>query len=306
MRPFDFVGATIVSEVVLLLALALLFQCVPLLKTSKSNDPYFSTHRTTVIQAALGVVALTVLSNFLSGVSLLLSNPLALYAWIYISLIVVLAFILSFYKKIGQSLSVIGFTSQSLSSVFLAGTKAAFALLLVHDLYWLLVPVSWLDGQALSHTNHDLDRYAREHGMHWTAVVAIITTFFRQGLTATIEELSYRGLLYSALRRHVSVMPALLGSSVIFMLGHDWFSPEIFMLSCLFAYLYERHHSVLPAIFVHFSWNTHLDLFSWAMSVSEISVRSWYFGSLVFSLLALGLAHYAAIQQTDKPNLLTR
>lgn len=297
-QQFDFVGASIVCEVFLLVALALLFQCVPQLKTLQSDDPYFSTHRTTVGQAALGLVTFTVLYTLLSGVRLALSNPLVLYTWKYISLIAVLAAIVSFYKKIGQSFSAIGFTRQSLLSVLLAGTKAACALLLIHDLYWLIVPASWLDGQALFRTSHELNRYAREHGMFWTALVAVITTFSKLGLSAMIEELSYRGLFYSALRKHFSVIPAIVGSSFVFMLGHDWFSPEIFMTGCLFAYLYERYHSILPAIIAHFSWNAHLDLFSWTISVSEISARSWYFGSLVISLVALGLAHYASIHES--------
>lgn len=287
MRQFNYLSESYVWEIFLLLGFALVFKFFPRIRDLKSDDQYFSLHHTTVVQASLCIVATTVLYAMLSWGRLSLSNSLIVGAWKYLSLLAVLSFVLIWYRRIGQSLRLILVPTESVSSLIIVGSKAAFLVLMVHDIYWLVVPEAWLRGQALFHTSAEFERYANENGMLWTGVVALVTTFMRQGLTALIEELCYRGLLYSALRKHLSVAPALLWSSFSFMLGHEWFGLVIFILGCIQAYLYETYHSILPAIIVHFSWNAHLHLFGWAMSASLISAKTWYVLSLVFAILSL-------------------
>lgn len=269
------------------MGLALVFKFILPIRELQSDDPYFRLHRVTVAQASLCIVATIFLYVLSAWGKLALSSPLVISLWKHLSLIAALTFILVWYRRIRQSLGLIFGPTEAWSNLAFVGLKAALVVLMMHDLYWLLVPEDWLRGQALYHTTDDLRRYIAEHGPFWSGVVILVTTVTRQGLTALIEELCYRGLFYSALRKHLSVAPALCWSSVSFMLGHEWFSLSIFLSGCIYAFLYETYHSILPAIIVHFSWNAHIHFFGWAMSASLLSPKTWYVSSLMFTLFVL-------------------
>ena len=71
------------------------------------------------------------------------------------------------------------------------------------------------------------------------------------------EEILYRGLFQSALRR-LAPNPwiAIIAASVIFMLMHPWTHwPAIFFLSCCMGYTYERSGSLIRPILVHMIFN---------------------------------------------------
>jgi membrane protease YdiL (CAAX protease family) len=289
---FSYLSESYIWEVFLLLGFALVFKFVPQIRELKTDDPYFRLHLTTVAQASLCIVATIFLYALFAWSRLTLSNPLIVYAWKYISLLVVLGLILIWCRRIGQSSRLIWGPTAAWPNLVMVGLRAAVLVLMVHDLYWLVVPEAWLSGQALYRTSDDLRRYINEQGMFWSAVVIIFTTVMRHGLTVLIEELLYRGLLYSALRKHFSMVPAVWWSSLSFMLGHEWFGLAIFLLGCIQAYLYETYHSILPAIIVHFSWNAHLQVFGWAMSASLISPKTWYFLSLTFALFAFAVLSF--------------
>lgn len=281
-----------ILESFLLLGFALVFRFVPGIKELKSDDQHFQLHQTTVAQASLCIVATICLYALFAWSRLTLSNPLIVYAWKYLSLLVVLGLILIWCGRIGQSLRLIFGPTQSWPNLVIIGLRAAVLVLMVHDCYWLLVPESWLSGQALYHSSDELRQYINAQGMFWGGIVVLVTTVIRQGLSALIEELCYRGLLYSALRKHVSMTPALLWSSFSFMLGHEWFGLSIFIFGCIQAYLYETYHSILPAIIVHFTWNAHLHFFGWAMSASLMGAKTWYVASFMFALFAFGILSF--------------
>lgn len=69
------------------------------------------------------------------------------------------------------------------------------------------------------------------------------------------EELLYRGMLYSAMRQKISTWPAILITSVIFMLAHGGDRYGAFLLGIFLGLLVEKSHSLLPAIAAHITHN---------------------------------------------------
>jgi len=72
-----------------------------------------------------------------------------------------------------------------------------------------------------------------------------------------IEEVFFRGFLYSAFKKSWGVLPALFLSSVLFSIAHleiYSFIP-LFIIGWLLAYIFEKTQSIFPAIFLHASYN---------------------------------------------------
>ncbi len=91
------------------------------------------------------------------------------------------------------------------------------------------------------------------------ALVAIVV------IAPVIEELVFRGFLYTYLRQKMSKMGAILLSSLIFAIFH--FSPQqgvsnvpllfsLFTFSFFLAFLYERQRSLLAPIALHMTFNS--------------------------------------------------
>ena len=294
MPIFDYLTEAYVWEIFLLFGLALVFGFVPTIKTLQVDDQYFLQHRGTVVHAALCILAYTLLYAVLGLIEVAWSNALVIYVWKHFSLLLVLCFIIVSYRLIGQSFALIGFNRQSLPDAILVGLKTAFVILAVYDVFWLLVPESLLQRFTLLNTSHKVEEDAIKYGVLVSGVATLLNAGSWHWLNVLIEELCYRGLLYSALRKHFRVLPVLLGSSLLFMLAHGWLSLSAFGIGCLTCYLYETRHSIVPSIIVHFTWNANLECFGWVASVSLVSPRSWYAGSLVLALVVLGVVHTSA------------
>ena len=71
------------------------------------------------------------------------------------------------------------------------------------------------------------------------------------------EEILYRGLLYSWLRKYTGAIASMLISSIIFALGHGWGIRTViaFIIGLVFALSYERTHSLSFSYWVHASYN---------------------------------------------------
>jgi len=72
-----------------------------------------------------------------------------------------------------------------------------------------------------------------------------------------VEEVFFRGFLYSAFRKSWGVFPALFISSILFSVVHLQvysFIP-LFLIGWLLAYLFEKTRSLFPAIFLHAVYN---------------------------------------------------
>ena len=73
-----------------------------------------------------------------------------------------------------------------------------------------------------------------------------------------VEEIFFRGFLYTGLREKYGWIAAALISSGLFAAVHlqPITMPSIFLLGLIFAYLYERTESIWPAVIMHFATNT--------------------------------------------------
>jgi len=85
-----------------------------------------------------------------------------------------------------------------------------------------------------------------------------ITTFFVAVLIAPVcEEILFRGLLQSAIRKVMTnPWPGILLTSVFFAMMHPWMHwPALFMLSVCLGYSYEKNGSLFRPIFIHMLFN---------------------------------------------------
>ena len=84
--------------------------------------------------------------------------------------------------------------------------------------------------------------------------------FLRQFLAevlagSTLEEFMFRGLLYATIRQKISMWPAILITSIVFMLAHGINSYGMFFIGIFLCLLVEKSHSLLPSIAAHISHN---------------------------------------------------
>jgi membrane protease YdiL (CAAX protease family) len=73
----------------------------------------------------------------------------------------------------------------------------------------------------------------------------------------TFEELIFRGWLLGGLREHWGDSRALVVSSGLFALihGDPWATPALFLLGCVFGWVYLRSGSLYASIILHAMWN---------------------------------------------------
>ena len=73
-----------------------------------------------------------------------------------------------------------------------------------------------------------------------------------------VEEIFFRGFLYTGLREKYGWIPAALISSALFAAVHlrPITMPPIFLLGLIFAYLYQRTESIWPGVIMHLGTNT--------------------------------------------------
>lgn len=77
-------------------------------------------------------------------------------------------------------------------------------------------------------------------------------------LPALCEETLFRGFLYTSLRRNMGAFPSMVVSALVFSAAHLDLggAVQLFALGFLFAYVFERTKSLLPAMIAHCMWNS--------------------------------------------------
>lgn len=156
---------------------------------------------------------------------------------------------------------------------FSRGVKRGIGLTLRHPLYdtvrgivgFLAVfPVCVLLGAAVTwifdqfnvkYTPHEMIQVLPQISMGWKIAVVISTAV----LAPIIEEIFFRGLLQSALRRIVSPWVTIIITSVIFAAVHassqPQYVPALFVLAVVLGYNYERCGRLWPSILMHTLFN---------------------------------------------------
>jgi membrane protease YdiL (CAAX protease family) len=110
----------------------------------------------------------------------------------------------------------------------------------------------------------------------------------------TLEEFMFRGLLYATLRQKISMWPAIMISSLLFMFAHGINSYANLFIGIFLCLFVEKGHSLLPAISAHISHN----LFVSALSIPLIlTVPSSIY---VYSSLGVGLLSIIGLLFVEK------
>lgn len=115
--------------------------------------------------------------------------------------------------------------------------------------------VTWiLEQLSIKCTPHELIQALPQISAGWKVVVIISAGV----LAPIIEEIFFRGLLQSALRRIVSPWVAVIITSVIFAAVHTsqpQYIPALFVLAVVLGYNYERCGRLWPSILMHVLFN---------------------------------------------------
>ena len=123
------------------------------------------------------------------------------------------------------------------------------------------------------------------------------------------EEITFRGLIQSGLKRSFGARPAIVWSGFLFALLHlnPWNFVGLWVFGCLLGYLVERTGSIWPAVFVHIINNSIALVVFASQSPAEwehpLEVLPWYLtGASGFVLiLALWRLHQIPIRGADEP-----
>ena len=136
-----------------------------------------------------------------------------------------------------------------------------------------------------------MDQFQSQHGMLWYGDVGL--TFLSVAIVGPIsEEICFRGLCYSGLKKTMRPWAAGLISSVFFGLAHGdpiWFFVG-FLAGVALSWVYETTGSLLPAIVVHVTNNAISSLTAY-VAFPVLLHRILLFGSIPIFLFAGFLLH---------------
>ena len=111
------------------------------------------------------------------------------------------------------------------------------------------------DQFSINHTPHELLQALPQISVEWKIVVIISAGI----LAPIIEEIFFRGLVQSALRRIVSPWVGIIITSTFFAAVHAFSQPQyvpaLFVLAVVLGYNYERCGRLWPSILIHMLFN---------------------------------------------------
>lgn len=181
-----------------------------------------------------------------------------------------------FFFYIRQPLYVVGFSSKQSIPLMLLGIHLV-------SCYLALV---WLGASFM--TPDDAPQKFRAYGdlnyNSWSnqneALVSgglfFIQSFWKSGVTSVAEEIGYVGLLYGALRRHVTYLPAILVTATCFMAAHGSFHISAFVLGLAGTWCLEKYHSLVPAIVMHFCFDLSRHTDGWFLGVLKVPMTAYF------------------------------
>lgn len=130
----------------------------------------------------------------------------------------------------------------------------------------LLLGVGMSGVESLSQRRHFQEVYHQWQRLGWSEFYLKLFGGVLAG--STLEEFTDRGLLYATMRKKISMWPALLIASLIFMLAHGNTRYGMFFIGAYFCLLLEKSRSLLPAIAAHISHNLIIHLLSLPLILS--------------------------------------
>ena len=120
----------------------------------------------------------------------------------------------------------------------------------------------------------------------------LLATFVLALIPAIFEELIFRGIIFSGLRKRFSLVGSILLSSLLFALMHASLQQFIypFILGSIMAWLVARTGSLVCSMIVHFTNNFLVVLISYLQNTTPFSMNlpnTWWFYLLAIGLLLI-------------------
>ena len=158
------------------------------------------------------------------------------------ALLVALIFLLIAYK--------IGRTSVGLSSGNLT-LKSFIAMSLLGFIGFSLI---WIAKFFLVGTSNELEKVFTDFQSLGPSFLIFFILWSSSG-AVVLEEIIYRGIIYSAIRERIGIIPGIILSSLLFSLGHMRSSGDtiiaMFFVGIVLSLIYERTKSLYPSMLAH-------------------------------------------------------
>jgi len=208
--------------------------------------------------------------------------------------IVLMAVWLFFRFRLRESLAVIGFRKREWLDDVFVGLKWVLA---IHAILSLLIFLIYSMSGYEIHAKISGHIVERSNGLFGKLIkgrvnllglpVAFLELSSLLVLGSITEEILFRGIYYSALRKKINALPAIFISSILFTFSHALFFVDgsTFVSGCLFAYLYERTKSITTAISAHIAEN--ILVFIYTIYSSDVLRRFDVEGFLAFDAAIL-------------------
>lgn len=156
-------------------------------------------------------------------------------------------------QKYGQSVKAIGFIS---GKVFTSVVYAAIGYMALIPVILAIMVVTFYVTK-LVHYQPPVQPIVQVFMEEKETAVLLFSALFAAIFGPIAEEIFFRGFMYTAVRKKLGVLPAILVTSALFSFLHTHivgFLP-ILALGMLLAYLYEKTGSLVPSIMVHVMHN---------------------------------------------------
>lgn len=205
------------------------------------------------VSKAVAVLLILVVWNTFSKISLTVKNPPLTLKPLVVAISMTLVYgILLFWvwfftvRKYKVSWESLGFASFDLRDGIIMGITWLVAIKFLIFLYALLAGKLGLEPSP-----EMVEQIPRLFGSSLAGMM--LATFTAAFIAPFVEEIFFRGFLYSALRKKVGVGWAIILSAVIFgfMHANAWTVIPVIIIGVVLAYLYEREKSLGPPIILH-------------------------------------------------------
>ncbi len=286
-------------NIVLLVGLGLAFRFWR--REARADERFFTQQKWSVFEAAVYLIAFTLILMGMSSARSISLVGFTRFLFAPLAIVVMLASVWTFFRYVNQPFSILEERSNRTLYLVAVGVAYLSVVAIVGASF-----VLWLPAGIVKEMVHDsgtmrpwLERYGQLTGIFLTG------TFFLAVSTASIfEEIVFRGILYSALRRQAGQEAAMVISSLIFMLMHNCWGLSLFAFGLVFAYLYERYHSLIPGIIVHLGWNLiQVSLWNTGLAFSFLP-KTYFRGVIVAGIVGLAVASlmvYISKRRTTLP-----
>jgi membrane protease YdiL (CAAX protease family) len=246
-----------------------------------SHDEFFSHQRWGLGEVLVFIAILRAMEMFvLHPLGALISDPklhglIRLGVWVAVSLYGLVG-VGVFFFYIRQPLYVVGISSKQSIPLILLGIQFVSCFL---TLLWLVASVMTPDDASRRFSTYgdlNYNSWSNQSEALVSAGLFFVQSFWQSGVTSIAEEIGYVGLLYGALRRHVTYLPAILITATCFMAAHGSFHLSAFLLGLAGTWFLEKYHSLVPAIVIHFCFDLSRHTDGWFLGVLKVPSTTYF------------------------------